>query len=74
MVDLDMSWMVLGLFLLACGGLPAILAHLSEKRDRHGAAGAVPVLFHEAVQAAGPAELARLREAVALPRRAAVES
>lgn len=65
MADLDMAWMGLGLFLLACGGLPAVMAYAAERRRRpHG----TPALFQEEVHAAPPAELDRLRAAVAPAR------
>ncbi len=72
MADCDATWLVFGLFLLACGGVPAVWALAAEWRGglpRHGAptyAAADPAsgMFHEEVLEAVPAGLEGIRNAV----------
>ena len=69
MAEIDLVWTAFGLFLLACGGVPAAVALVGERRGqpaRPGTAAAAPAgrvaaLFHEDDRGAAPAELERVR-------------
>jgi hypothetical protein len=76
MTNFDPAWVALGLFFLACGGVPAIAALIAEGR---GQPSRPPVqagvsygfnlrLFHEEPGGTTPVDLARIGHAVARPR------
>jgi hypothetical protein len=61
MFNFDMTWVAFGLFLLGCGGVPAVAALLAERR-RGDAWGRSEIgEFQEEVQAASPGALRRAR-------------
>jgi hypothetical protein len=63
MMDIDLTWLALGLFFLGCGGLPAAMALLAERR------GAVRLpqaaLRQEKPLSISPTELHRIRRSLA---------
>ena len=77
MAEVDTVWTAFGLFLLACGGVPAAAALIIERRGQtpcggvgdHATNGRTAVLFHEPVRSAAPADL-ECRHSVTAPGRA----
>ncbi len=61
MFNFDMTWVAFGLFLLGCGGVPAVAALLAERRRGDAWGGREIGVFQEEVQAASPGALRRAR-------------
>lgn len=64
MTGFDATWAMFGLFLLGCGGVPAAMALVAERR-RGRETGSLAGVFHENGGGMSLAELERIHRAVA---------
>jgi hypothetical protein len=67
MAGIDTAWMALGLFLLACGAVPALMALAADGAGRQIQPRTAFQLSREEVRGAAPAALERIRRAL-VPR------